>query len=222
MYRHRMLAHSPLSIFAFSTIQLGQRFLPSTSLIQGPPLGWWAPGHSAGIWMRQWMFYHLVFHQVIPVNRLLHLILPLKFSAELNVVTMSFPLGLHLPAHHPALRPIMPPHWGFPLLWPPALMRPLPILGPLHQGDKGDVTVFPDAFREPGSPLCSSPICKLPRTTWEPQLPSCFIPTYDTRSLHSSENCLVMPILSFPVPWVTGLGHSGWAWPHILYKKLGT
>lgn len=47
------------------------------------------------------MFYHLIFHQVIPVNRLLHLILPLMFSAELNVVTMVFPLGLHLPAHHP-------------------------------------------------------------------------------------------------------------------------
>lgn len=142
------------------------------------------------------MFYHPVFHQVIPVNRLLHLILPLKFSAELNVVTMFLPLGLHLPAHHPTPLRLSSAVATSP--W--ETKRPLPILGPLHQGDKGDVTVLPDAFREPGSPLCSSPICKLPRTTWEPRLPPCFIPTYDTRILHSSENCLVMPTLFFPMP----------------------
>lgn len=49
------------------------------------------------------MIHHPVFHQIIPVNRLLHLILPFKCLVEKNVATMSLPSRLCLHAPHATL-----------------------------------------------------------------------------------------------------------------------
>lgn len=87
------------------------------------------------------MVRHPVFHQIIPVNGLLPLILLLQCSAELNEASMLLPSGL-------AFLPLIPPPQTFfcPGYQSSAGATP-------HQGAERAVTVLPEAFRESQAPL---------------------------------------------------------------------